>query len=130
MEIIRPDTKIDIIRYRGPAALLSVILIAVGAAVLGIRGGPNLGIDFAGGSMVHVRLQRSADTAAVRAALSAAGHVHTDFERGFIAAEVIDYETLAREGSHAHAREHGLIPLQGRDYVVQDGDVIFFRANV
>ena len=61
--------------------------------------------------------------------MQAAGHVHTDFERNFVAAEVVDYDTLAGQGSHHHAREHGLLRLEGRDYVVQDGDVILFRTS-
>jgi len=61
---------------------------------------------------------------------SAAGLVHSDFERGFIAAEVIPYDDLIAAGSIVKAREHGLIRLEGRDYVVHDGDVIYFRFHV
>jgi len=57
----------------------------------------------------------------------AAGKVHTDMEKGFIRAEVISFADLDRAGSFAAARERGLIRLEGRDYVVQDGDVIHFR---
>ncbi len=60
----------------------------------------------------------------------AAGKVHTDMERGFIRAEVINYEDLLREGSLAAAREKGLVRVEGKDYVVQDGDVCLFRFNV
>ncbi|MGI6168172.1 MAG: redox-regulated ATPase YchF [Christensenellales bacterium] len=60
----------------------------------------------------------------------AAGKIHTDFERGFIRAEVIDYETLIRLGSEKAAKEQGLMRLEGRDYRIQDGDVIVFRFNV
>ena len=60
----------------------------------------------------------------------AAGKIHTDFERGFIKAEVINYEDLLREGSLATAREKGLVRMEGKEYVVQDGDVILFRFNV
>ncbi len=60
----------------------------------------------------------------------AAGKIHTDFERGFIRAEVIPYEELIECGSYAKAKEKGLVALQGKDYVVQDGDVILFRFNV
>ncbi len=60
----------------------------------------------------------------------AAGKIHTDFERGFIKAEVVNYEVLLREGSLAAAREKGLVGMQGKDYVVKDGDVILFRFNV
>lgn len=60
----------------------------------------------------------------------AAGKIHTDFERGFIRAEVVAYEDLVSFGSVAAAREKGLVRLEGKDYVVKDGDVIVFRFNV
>lgn len=60
----------------------------------------------------------------------AAGKIHTDFERGFIKAEVVNYKDLLEHGSLAAAREKGLVGIEGKDYVVQDGDVILFRFNV
>ncbi|CAM3411827.1 redox-regulated ATPase YchF [Hydrogenibacillus schlegelii] len=60
----------------------------------------------------------------------AGGVIHSDFERGFIRAEVVAYDDLLRAGSLARARELGLVRLEGKDYVVQDGDVITFRFNV
>ena len=60
----------------------------------------------------------------------AAGKIHTDFERGFIRAEVVAYEDLISGGSIAAAREKGLVRLEGKEYIVQDGDVIVFRFNV
>lgn len=60
----------------------------------------------------------------------AAGKIHTDFERGFIKAEVVNYKDLLEQGSLAAAREKGLVGMEGKDYVVQDGDVILFRFNV
>ena len=60
----------------------------------------------------------------------AAGKIHSDFERGFIRAEVVNYKDLLECGSLAAAREKGLVGLEGKDYVVQDGDVILFRFNV
>ncbi len=60
----------------------------------------------------------------------AAGKIHSDFERGFIRAEVVSFAELERLGSVAAAREHGVYRSEGRDYVVQDGDVIHFRFNV
>ena len=60
----------------------------------------------------------------------AAGKIHTDFERGFIKAEVVNYKDLLENGSLAEAREKGLVRLEGKEYVVQDGDVILFRFNV
>jgi GTP-binding protein YchF len=60
----------------------------------------------------------------------AAGTIHSDFERGFIAAETISYDDLIAAGSLAKARETGKVRLEGKDYVVRDGDVISFRFNV
>ncbi|HEU5138742.1 MAG TPA: redox-regulated ATPase YchF [Bacillales bacterium] len=59
-----------------------------------------------------------------------AGIIHTDFERGFIRAEVVSYEDLAAAGSMSVVREEGKLRLEGKDYVVKDGDVIHFRFNV
>ena len=60
----------------------------------------------------------------------AAGKIHTDFERGFIRAETVAFEDLKACGSMAAAREKGLIRSEGKEYVVQDGDIILFRFNV
>ena len=60
----------------------------------------------------------------------AAGKIHSDFERGFIRAEVVAYEDLMACGTMAAAREKGLIRSEGKEYVVQDGDIILFRFNV
>lgn len=59
-----------------------------------------------------------------------AGIIHTDFERGFIRAEIVSYEDLVAAGSHSAAKEAGKVRLEGKEYVVQDGDVIHFRFNV
>lgn len=60
----------------------------------------------------------------------AAGKIHSDFERGFIRAEVVNYQDLLDCGSLAAAKEKGLVGLEGKEYVVKDGDVILFRFNV
>jgi GTP-binding protein YchF len=60
----------------------------------------------------------------------AAGEIHTDFERGFIRAEVIKHRDLMEAGSELAVRERGLMHVEGREYVVEDGDIIFFRFNV
>jgi GTP-binding protein YchF len=60
----------------------------------------------------------------------AAGVIHTDFEKGFIRAEVVSYETFAEYGSRSAIKEAGQMRIEGRDYVVKDGDVILFRFNV
>ncbi len=60
----------------------------------------------------------------------AAGKIHSDFERGFIRAEVVSYEDLRACGTYAAAKEKGLVRIEGKDYVVQDGDIMLFRFNV
>lgn len=60
----------------------------------------------------------------------AAGKIHTDFERGFIRAEIVAYKTLMELGSMAACKEHGQIRSEGKEYVMQDGDVTLFRFNV
>ena len=60
----------------------------------------------------------------------AAGKIHSDFERGFIKAEVVNYQDLLDCGSYAGARDKGLVRIEGKEYVVKDGDVILFRFNV
>ena len=60
----------------------------------------------------------------------AAGKIHTDFEKGFIRAEVISFDDLMKCGTMAAAKEKGLVRLEGKDYVMQDGDIVLFRFNV
>ena len=60
----------------------------------------------------------------------AAGKIHTDFEKGFIRAEIVPYDTLVELGSMAACKEKGLVRSEGKDYVMQDGDVVLFRFNV
>ena len=60
----------------------------------------------------------------------AAGKIHSDIERGFIRAEVVSYDDLIREGSMNGVKEKGLMRLEGKDYVMQDGDIVLFRFNV
>ncbi|MBO4413027.1 MAG: redox-regulated ATPase YchF [Clostridia bacterium] len=60
----------------------------------------------------------------------AAGKIHTDFEKGFIKAEVVSFDDLIEAGSYANAREKGKVRIEGKDYVVQDGDIMLFRFNV
>ena len=63
-------------------------------------------------------------------AQTAAGTIHSDIERGFIRAEIISYDELMKAGSYAAAREKGLLRLEGKDYIMQEGDVVHFRFNV
>ena len=60
----------------------------------------------------------------------AAGKIHTDFEKGFIKAEVVNYDDLISLGSYAAAREKGLVRMEGKEYVVQENDIIVFRFNI
>lgn len=60
----------------------------------------------------------------------AAGKIHTDFERGFIRAEVVAFDDLKVQGGMAACREKGLVRSEGKDYVMRDGDVVLFRFNV
>jgi ferrous iron transport protein B len=60
----------------------------------------------------------------------AAGKIHSDFERGFIRAEIISYDDFMKYGSYAAAREHGLVRSEGKEYIMQDGDITLFRFNV
>ncbi|MBW1847239.1 MAG: redox-regulated ATPase YchF [Deltaproteobacteria bacterium] len=63
-------------------------------------------------------------------ALDAAGAIHTDFQKGFIRAEVVSFDDLTNAGSHQEAKKKGTVRLEGKTYIVQDGDVIEFRFNV
>lgn len=60
----------------------------------------------------------------------AAGKIHTDFEKGFIRAEIVAYDDLMKCGSMAAAKEKGLVRLEGKEYVMQDGDIVLFRFNI
>lgn len=78
-----------------------------------------------GGKEVRAWTLRQGQTA-----LQAAEQIHTDLAKGFIRAEVVAFESLDRAGSMAHAREQGLLRLEGRDYAIADGDVVHIRFNV
>ena len=60
----------------------------------------------------------------------AAGKIHSDIQRGFIKAEVVSYDDLIRENGMAGAREKGLVRSEGKEYIMQDGDVVLFKFNV
>jgi hypothetical protein len=62
-------------------------------------------------------------------AQEAAGAIHSDIERGFIKAEVVNWENLVKAGGFAAAREKAQVKLEGKEYIVQDGDVILFRHS-
>lgn len=60
----------------------------------------------------------------------AAGKIHSDIQRGFIKAEIVSYEDLIKEGSMNAVKEKGLLRQEGKEYVMQDGDIVLFRFNV
>ena len=60
----------------------------------------------------------------------AAGKIHSDIQRGFIKAEIVSYDDLMREGSMVAAKEKGLVRSEGKEYIMQDGDIVLFRFNV
>ena len=95
-------------------------LIAAGYRILGLQSYLTTGEDETRAWTIPVGCK----------APQAAGKIHTDFERGFIKAEVVPYQTLLDCGSYAAAREKGLVRMEGKEYVVKDGDVILFRFNV
>ena len=83
--------------------------------------------------LAAIEKRKDRQTKAARAgdkAPAAAGVIHTDFERGFIAAEVTHYDDLVALGSFAKAREAGKLRIEGKEYVMKDGDVVEFRFNV
>ncbi|MGC8821446.1 MAG: DUF933 domain-containing protein, partial [Desulfurella sp.] len=63
-------------------------------------------------------------------AKKAAGEIHSDIERGFIRAEVTSFDDYIKSGGEKQAKEMGLVRLEGKDYVIQDGDIVYFRFNV
>ena len=60
----------------------------------------------------------------------AAGKIHSDIERGFIRAEIVSYDDLMKEGSMLAAKEKGLVRSEGKEYIMQDGDIVLFKFNV
>ena len=60
----------------------------------------------------------------------AAGKIHSDIERGFIKAEIVSYNDLVKNGSMVVAKEKGLVRSEGKDYIMQDGDIVLFKFNV
>ena len=61
---------------------------------------------------------------------NAAGKIHSDIQRGFIKAEVISYDDLIKEGSMVQAKEKGLVRQEGKEYIMQEGDIVLFKFNV
>jgi ribosome-binding ATPase YchF (GTP1/OBG family) len=79
----------------------------------------------AGPKEVHAWTVRKGATAP-----EAAGVIHSDFEKGFIRAEIMKYDDLVRRGSEQAVKDDGLLYIEGKEYIVQDGDIVHFRFNV
>jgi ribosome-binding ATPase len=117
---LAPEEARDYLTHLGVAESGVGVLIRAAYHLLGLR-------TFFTGSEKEVRAWtiHAGDTAPV-----AAGAIHSDFERGFIKAETVSYQDLIASGSMPAARAKGLVRQEGRDYVVEDGDVILFTFNV
>ena len=84
------------------------------------EGTPGIGIGIATGKA----------TEAIARQPEAAGKIHSDIQRGFIKAEIVSFEDLIREGSMIAAKEKGLVRSEGKEYIMQDGDIVLFKFNV
>ena len=114
-----PEDAKELLRSYGQEESGLEQLVHVGFATLGLQTFLTAGPKEARAWTIHV-----GDTAP-----KAAGVIHTDFERGFIKAEVISFEDLMAAGSVAAARTAGKARMEGKDYVMRDGDVVEFRFN-
>ena len=116
-----PDEEaLELLQSVGQEEAGLAVLARVGFATLGLQTYLTAGPKEARAWTIH-----RGDTAPV-----AAGVIHTDFQRGFIKAEVVSYDALVAAGSMAEARARGQVRIEGKDYVMQDGDVVEFRFNV
>ena len=116
---LEPDDAAELLRSYGQEESGLEQLVHVGFATLGLQTFLTAGPKEARAWTIH-----TGDTAP-----KAAGVIHTDFERGFIKAEVISFEDLMETGSVAAARNAGKARMEGKDYVMRDGDVVEFRFN-
>ena len=111
--------------------VLHVVMLVAAGLVVDVRSRPlmalalALALGTAGEKEVRAWTIHKGDTAP-----QAAGVIHSDFERGFIKAETVAYDALLACGSVAVAREKGLYRMEGKEYVVKDGDVMLFKFNV
>jgi ribosome-binding ATPase YchF (GTP1/OBG family) len=119
-DIKDPQEKLEFLKELGLEESGLSALIHSAYRLLGLRTFFTSGKDECRAWTIH-----AGDTAP-----KAAGVIHTDFERGFIKAEVYTYDDIVKYGTEAKIKEAGRFRLEGREYVVQDGDVIFFKFNV
>jgi len=119
-DIKDPQEKLEFLKELGMEESGLSALIHSAYRLLGLRTFFTSGSDECRAWTIH-----AGDTAP-----KAAGVIHTDFERGFIKAEVYTYEDIVKYGTEAKIKEAGKFRLEGREYIVQDGDIIFFKFNV
>ena len=140
------DKKFSEYRYEGLHRAMPIILVAVALFIelcffLEDMGIEESGLDKlikASYSLLGLTSYMTAGPKEVRAwtitkgtkAPQAAGKIHSDFERGFIRAEVVSYDDLVACGNMVAAKEAGLVRSEGKDYVMKDGDIVLFRFNV
>ena len=112
------------------AKMIAVIYQKSPYAIFSLRSGESF-VREASNRGLHVNMEADPKWDGLSAkAPEAAGEIHTDFERGFIRAETIAFDDFIRCGGESGAREAGKLRSEGKDYVVQDGDVLLFRFNV
>lgn len=117
---LSPEEAADYLKALGLTTSTADELIATTYRLLGLRTFFTFNEDETRAWTIH-----AGDTAA-----RAAGTIHTDIEKGFIKAEVVNWQDLVKEGSVPHARDKGLYRIEGRDYVVKEGDVMLFRHHL
>jgi GTP-binding protein YchF len=132
-EAILMDAKIEAELAELPEDEAAELLAAVGQEEPGLHQLARVGFASLGLQTYLTAGPKEARAWTIRkgaTAPEAAGVIHTDFQRGFIKAEIVSYDQLVEAGSMAEARAHGWVRMEGKDYVMQDGDVVEFRFNV
>ena len=115
-----PEEKLEFLNELGLKESGLAVLARAAYHLMGLRTYLTAGVEECRAWTIH-----AGDTAP-----KAAGVIHSDFERGFIRAEIVSYDDLMACGTYAAAKEKGLVRLEGKEYVVKDGDIILFRFNV
>jgi hypothetical protein len=132
-EAILMDAKIEAELAELPEEEAAELLAAVGQDEPGLHQLARIGFDTLGLQTYLTAGPKEARAWTIRkgaTAPEAAGVIHTDFQRGFIKAEVVSYDHLVEAGSMAEAKSRGWVRIEGKDYVMVDGDVVEFRFNV
>ena len=132
-EAILMDAKIEAELAELPEEEAAELLAAVGQEEPGLHQLARVGFDTLGLQTYLTAGPKEARAWTIRkgaTAPEAAGVIHTDFQRGFIKAEIVSFGQLVEAGSMAEAKARGWVRMEGKDYVMQDGDVVEFRFNV